>query len=146
MSQVVLLILGHSVLEWRVLFLNLTRWRCLLGFQVEISNRWFHTWREMISNSGIRWYVCDHLTPKFQTSISEWITQNFFVCVCGVPSLLFKKVFTLAALSLCYAHGVSCSAACDILVPWPGIQSASPDLEGRVLTTGPLGKSPPRTF
>ena len=31
---------------------------------------------------------------------------------------------------------------CGILPPGPGIQPTSPALEGRVLTTGPPGKSP----
>ena len=39
-------------------------------------------------------------------------------------------------------HGLSCPAACGILAPQPGIQSASPALEDGFLTTGPPGKSP----
>ena len=35
----------------------------------------------------------------------------------------------------------SCSAACGILVPGPGTELVSPELEGRFLTTGPPGKS-----
>ena len=31
--------------------------------------------------------------------------------------------------------------ACGILAPWPGIEPAPPALEGKVLTTGPTGKS-----
>ena len=38
-------------------------------------------------------------------------------------------------------HGLSCPAACGILVPRPGIEPMSPALEGRFLTTGPPGKS-----
>ena len=38
-------------------------------------------------------------------------------------------------------HGLSCPLACGILVPQPGIQPASPALEGRFLTPGPPGKS-----
>ena len=37
--------------------------------------------------------------------------------------------------------GLSCLSACGILVPWPGIRSASTASEGGLLTTGP-GKSP----
>ena len=40
-------------------------------------------------------------------------------------------------------HWLSCSEACGILVPWPGIKPASPALQGRFLTTGPPGKSLP---
>ena len=36
---------------------------------------------------------------------------------------------------------LSCSAACGILAPGPGIKPASPALEGGCLTTGPPGKS-----
>ena len=39
------------------------------------------------------------------------------------------------------SHGLSCPKACRILVPRPGIEPASPALEGRFLTTGPQGKS-----
>ena len=37
---------------------------------------------------------------------------------------------------------LSCSMACEILVPQPGTESMSPAWEGRFLTTGPPGKSP----
>ena len=33
------------------------------------------------------------------------------------------------------------SEACDILLPWPGIEPTPPVLKGEVLTTGPSGKS-----
>ena len=40
------------------------------------------------------------------------------------------------------ARGLSsCSVACGILVPQPGIKPESPSLRGRFLTTGPPGKS-----
>ena len=32
--------------------------------------------------------------------------------------------------------------ACGILAPQPGIEPAPPALEGKILTTGPPGKSP----
>ena len=38
--------------------------------------------------------------------------------------------------------GLSCPAACGILVPQPGIEAESPALEGSFLTTGLPGKSP----
>ena len=37
---------------------------------------------------------------------------------------------------------LSCSMACEILVPQPGTEPMSPAWEGRFLTTGPPGKSP----
>ena len=42
--------------------------------------------------------------------------------------------------------GLSCSAACGILVPHPRIKLMSPALQGRFLTTGPPGKSLHMTF
>ena len=39
------------------------------------------------------------------------------------------------------ALGLSCSVACGILVPRPGIEPMSPALEVRFLTTGPPGMS-----
>ena len=39
------------------------------------------------------------------------------------------------------AHRLSCPTACGILVPRPGIEPASPPLEGGFFTTGPPGKS-----
>ena len=38
-------------------------------------------------------------------------------------------------------EGFSCSPACGILVPWPGVEHESPALDGRFFTTGPPGKS-----
>ena len=44
--------------------------------------------------------------------------------------------------SVVVAHGLSCPAACGILVPPPEIEPMSPALEGRSSTIGPSGKSP----
>ena len=48
--------------------------------------------------------------------------------------------------SVVAAHGLSCPAACGILVPRPGIEPVSPALEGGFLNTGPPGKSQLCTF
>ena len=42
--------------------------------------------------------------------------------------------------------GLGCPAARGILVPRPGMESATPVLGGRFLTTGPPGKSPKTAF
>ena len=39
------------------------------------------------------------------------------------------------------AHGLICSMVYVILVPRPGIEPVSPELQGRFLNTGPPGKS-----
>ena len=43
--------------------------------------------------------------------------------------------------SVVAARWLSCPVACGTLVPPPGIEPASPALEGGLLTTGPPGKS-----
>ena len=43
--------------------------------------------------------------------------------------------------SVVVARGLSCPAACGILFPRPGIELASPALEGGFLTAGRPGKS-----
>ena len=49
-------------------------------------------------------------------------------------------------LSSCGTQAFSCSTACGVLVPWPGIKPESPALQGGCLITGPLGKSPALWF
>ena len=63
-----------------------------------------------------------------------------FVATCGLLSSCGAWAPELEG-SVVAACGLSCPAACGILVPWPGIEPASP-LEGGFLTTGPPGKSP----
>ena len=55
---------------------------------------------------------------------------------CGTWGLLLRCAGPVVA-----ARGLSCPAAHGILVPRPGIEPASPALEGGFLTTGPPGKS-----
>ena len=62
---------------------------------------------------------------------------------------LFQVLVVALGLSLGVAHGLesadsvvavcglSCSEACGILVPQPGIEPKSPGLQGGFLTTGP---------
>ena len=44
-------------------------------------------------------------------------------------------------LSLVVKHGLSFPVACGLLVPTPGMEPASPAVEGGLLTTGQPGKS-----
>ena len=44
--------------------------------------------------------------------------------------------------SVVVALGPRCAVACGTLVPKPGIEPASPALQGGFLTTGPQGKFP----
>ena len=85
------------------------------------------------------------LGSKFLLCIYLWLcwvlaaTHRIFVvlCVvfcCGTWSL--KCVSSVVVL-----HRLSCPSACEILVPQTGIEPTSPALQGRLLTTGPPGKS-----
>ena len=51
----------------------------------------------------------------------------------NVYSILFACLFLMFWFIDC--------EACEILVPWPGIKLTPSVLEGKVLTTGPVGKS-----
>ena len=56
--------------------------------------------------------------------------------VCGTRALSLRRVSSVDV-----ARGLSCPAACGILVPRPGIEPVFPELEGGFFTTGPPGKS-----
>ena len=81
----------------------------------------------------------------------SFITQD--VCIWGTSGALLQVLssstfFILVVLGFHYATqaflvvacGLSCLAARGIFVSPPGIEPASPALEGRFLTMGPLGK------
>ena len=53
---------------------------------------------------------------------------------CGVQAL--ESVGSVVTV-----HRLSCPAACGILVPWLGMEPTFLSLEGRLLTSGPPGKS-----
>ena len=54
--------------------------------------------------------------------------------------LVVERRLWSARASVVVVHGLSCHAACWVLVPWPGIEPISPALQGGFLITGPLGK------
>ena len=86
--------------------------------------------------------LCIHINPFFLC--------NFCLAVsglsCGVQDLccVSCRILQLAGMganSVVEVRGLSCSGACGIFVPWPGIEPVSPALAGGFLTTGPPGKS-----
>ena len=74
---------------------------------------------------------------RIRTWIEVWATGFVFLCV-----LVGLGLCCSAQPSLVLSLGISCPAACGILVPWPGIEPVSPELKGKFLTTVPPGKSP----
>ena len=61
--------------------------------------------------------------------------MKFFIFI-----YLFEYLIIFCGV-LFVAWGLSFSAVCGILVPWPVIEPVSPALQGRFLATGPPGKS-----
>ena len=67
------------------------------------------------------------------------LPNHFFFFGCG-PFL--KSLLNFLQYCFCFMFWFFGPEACGILAPRPGIGPAPPTLEGEVLTTGPLGKSP----
>ena len=90
----------------------------------------------------------------FPAARGFFIVERGLLSSCGVwaPEHM-GSVVAVRGLSICgtwvperagsvvAARRLSCPTACGILVPRPGIEPASPALEGRLLTTAPPGKS-----
>ena len=70
-----------------------------------------------------------------RASLQLW-REGFLSVVCGTRALSWRHTSSVVVV-----RGLSCPAARGILVPRPGIEPASPALEGGFFTTGPLGKS-----
>ena len=85
---------------------------------------------------------------SLQLQFSNWFFSTFsvqfffFYCVAaGRTFVVLCGIFPCCALTVVAGGRLSCSKACGVLVPRPGIKPVSPALEGRFLTTGPPGKS-----
>ena len=65
----------------------------------------------------------------------------YFGCAGSLLRCSTRALCCGAWASLVVAGGLSCPAACEILVPRPRIKPACPALEGGFLPTGPPGKS-----
>ena len=77
-----------------------------------------------------------HLVPSLVPLFINLFLKIFFWC--GLFKSLYWICYSIASV-LCF--GFFGCMACGILVPQPGIKLASPALEGRVSTTGMMGKS-----
>ena len=65
----------------------------------------------------------------------------FLLSVSGCISCCVQDFSLQCEDSLVVVCAPSCSTACRIVVPQPGIEPVSPALQSEFLTTGPLGKS-----
>ena len=79
--------------------------------------------------------------------LSLWYTGFSLVVACGLSSCGTWAICGTRVPermgSVVVARGLGCPAACGILVPRPGIESASPALQGGFLTTRPREVPPP---
>ena len=62
------------------------------------------------------------------------------VAACSLSLIVAHGLQSMRA-SVAGVHRLSCSKACEILVPRPGIKPSSPALQAGLLTSGPSGKS-----
>ena len=69
---------------------------------------------------------------------------GIFIATCGVYCCGARAPEWMG--SVVVARRLSCSVACGILVPQPGMEPSLPALEGGVLTTGSPGNSPTMGF
>ena len=75
-------------------------------------------------------------------------TQRALIYICRLCILIFLSisVYCIRNLNWGIFFFQPYCVACGILVPWPEIKPVPPELEGRVLTTGPVVKSSVCTF
>ena len=103
----------------------------------------------------LRWGMWDLLLWRVVSSLrrlgfSLVVACGFSLFSCGAraPGRVGSVVCSTRALllrcesSIVVARGLSCAAACGILVPRPGIEPASPALEGGFFTTELPGEFP----
>ena len=95
-----------------------------------------------------RWTTREVPRTFFLFFKSCWDFFIFWLCwvLVARSSLQHARSFIVVRRLLLAVHGLSCSTAYGILVPWPRIEPASPALEGEFLTAGPPGKSPQNYF
>ena len=89
------------------------------------------------------------ITDVFVLFLEFWffLKKYLFGCMAHGIFIISCRILTLWLTdSLVAMLRLSCSAACGIYVPRPGIEPVSPALQGGFLTTGPPGKSLTQPF
>lgn len=70
---------------------------------------------------------------------SSLLHVRYFVVMHGLSSCGTKVVECMDSVAV--VRGLSYFVACGILIPLPVIETMSPELQGRIFTIGPSGKS-----
>ena len=103
--------------------------------------------------------VCHLYICSFKIIVSWWtiMLKFYYTIICQTKNVkvafFFSKIYLVCTTFKVFIELVTSIAsvfmlcffgheACGILAPWLGIKSTSSALEGKVLITGPPGKSP----
>ena len=98
------------------------------------------------ADSSIVYLLCPGLTLSFEKTLNTYTSPRFlqklfiYLAASGLGCIMWYLSLEGTDF-LVVVPGLSCSAACGILVPRSGIEPMSPALQGRFLTTGPPVKS-----
>ena len=140
-------------------------------FLIVIKYTWASLMAQMVQNLSVIWETCvwildwedpleedmvTHLflleNPQGQRSLvgyspwgqkeadtTKWLStayKDFFFLHVDHFSSLYWICSITCFMFQCFGH-----EACEISAPWPGVEHAPPIFEGKILTTGPPGKS-----
>ena len=109
----------------------------LFIYSLFFKNFWLH--QVLVEAHGIFHCGARALCCGARASLQLWRTGYRARGLCNLQHV--GSLVEACGLSI-YGGGLSCPMACGILVPRPGIKTASPALESGFFTTGPPGKSP----
>ena len=104
----------------------------------------FHSYFVIHHTDTARLYCMMTNQSRVLDSEHNIIISNVFSLKIFLMWTIFKVFIgfvTLYYFFLCFVFFFG-KEACGILAPWPGIEPTLPALQGKVLTTGPPGKSP----
>ena len=127
------------MLEWIAISFSKVFSRCGDWARVSYIGRWIlyqrATWTTLCHLSHVQNHKISSRVPCPPVLLGDlWVLEIFFVFK------LFIKFVTILFLSVIFFFFFGLEA-CGIWTPGPGIEPATPALEGKVLTTGPTGKS-----
>ena len=82
------------------------------------------------------------ITQSMYLKLYSFFFRFIYLCIwlCQILAAA-HEILLCHSGSFIVAHRLHCSTACRILVPWPGIEPASPALQGEFLTPGLPGKT-----
>ena len=109
-----------------------------------MSLLWLPSWRLQTTPDGpnVSFFLSCLICWKLFIWLHWVLVVPWGIFRCGPQALVVVCRLWSNWGSVVAVPGFSCSSACRILAPWPGIKPASPVLQDGFLTAEPLGKSP----